>query len=60
QAETPYKCLECGMSSSQSSHLIQHQEIQTKEHPCWCLECGKSFRKNSRCIKDQKIHTEER
>ncbi|RMC16897.1 hypothetical protein DUI87_06151 [Hirundo rustica rustica] len=48
------------MSSSLSSHLIQHHEIQTKGHRCWCLECEKSFSKNSQRIKDHRIHSGER
>ncbi|NXO82859.1 ZN470 protein, partial [Sitta europaea] len=47
---------ECGKSFSCSSHPLQNQKIQTKEHPCWCWDCGKSFSKNSHHIKNHKIH----
>ncbi|NXB41633.1 ZN502 protein, partial [Leucopsar rothschildi] len=43
-------------SFSQGSHLIPHQEIQTKEHPCWCLECGKSFISKSVLVTCRRIH----
>ncbi|NWW39858.1 ZN479 protein, partial [Panurus biarmicus] len=52
-------CLECGMSSSLSSHLIRHQEIQTKEHPCWCLECGDSFIWKFDLVTHHRIHPRE-
>ncbi|RMB96080.1 hypothetical protein DUI87_27520 [Hirundo rustica rustica] len=51
---------EDGQSFSQSSHLIQHQMIQTGEWPYRCGECGKGFKHNSTLVTHWRIHTGER
>ncbi|XP_041885423.1 zinc finger protein 345-like isoform X3 [Corvus kubaryi] len=58
--EKPHKCLECGMSLSQSSSLRNHQRINTGERPYECGECGKSFSRSSSLIQHQRIHTGEK
>ncbi|NXK71138.1 ZN239 protein, partial [Sylvietta virens] len=39
--ERPYQCGKCGMGGSQSSSLICHQRIQTRERGGECEQCGK-------------------
>ncbi|RMC03664.1 hypothetical protein DUI87_19841 [Hirundo rustica rustica] len=56
----PSLCQEDGQSFSQSSHLIQHQMIQTGDWPYKCGECGKGFKHNSTLVTHQRIHTRER
>ncbi|RMC03834.1 hypothetical protein DUI87_19587 [Hirundo rustica rustica] len=56
----PGLCQEDGQSFSQSSHLIQHQMIQTGDQPFKCGECGKSFKHNSTLVTHRRIHTGER
>ncbi|RMB97207.1 hypothetical protein DUI87_26309 [Hirundo rustica rustica] len=56
----PSLCQEDGQNFSQSSHLIQHQVIQTGERPYKCGECGKGFKHNSTLVTHRRIHTGER
>ncbi|RMC03708.1 hypothetical protein DUI87_19700 [Hirundo rustica rustica] len=56
----PGLCQEDGQSFSQSSHLIQHQMIQTGDQPFKCGECGKGFKHNSTLVTHRRIHTGER
>ncbi|RMC11223.1 hypothetical protein DUI87_12138 [Hirundo rustica rustica] len=49
-----------GMSFRQSSHLICHQKIHTREQPYECEQCGKSFSRRSNLIRHENIHGEER
>ncbi|RMC09434.1 hypothetical protein DUI87_13758 [Hirundo rustica rustica] len=56
----PSLCQEDGESFSQSSHLIQHQMIQTGDWPYKCGECGKGFKHNSTLVTHRRIHTGER
>ncbi|RMB88335.1 hypothetical protein DUI87_35316 [Hirundo rustica rustica] len=56
----PGLCQEDGQNFSQSSHLIQHQMIQTGDQPFKCGECGKGFKHNSTLVAHRRIHTGER
>ncbi|RMC03631.1 hypothetical protein DUI87_19807 [Hirundo rustica rustica] len=56
----PSLCREDGQSFRQSSHLIQHQMIQTGDWPYKCGECGKGFKNNSTLVTHRCIHTGER
>ncbi|RMC11135.1 hypothetical protein DUI87_12048 [Hirundo rustica rustica] len=56
----PGLCQEDGQNFSQSSHLIQHQMIQTGDQPFKCGECGKGFKHNSTLVTHRRIHTGER
>ncbi|XP_060094529.1 zinc finger protein 436-like [Heteronotia binoei] len=58
--EKAFKCLECGKSFRQSTHLTVHQRIHTGEKPFTCSDCGKSFTQNSNLKAHQRIHTGEK
>ncbi|NXA14413.1 ZN544 protein, partial [Sapayoa aenigma] len=53
-------CREGGQNFSQSSNLVIHEQLHTREKPYECLECGRSFRCNSELLCHQRIHTGDR
>ncbi|RMB89259.1 hypothetical protein DUI87_34346 [Hirundo rustica rustica] len=60
EGERPTLCQEGGQSFSQSSHLIQHQQIHTGERHYECPECQKRFQTSSKLLVHERIHREER
>ncbi|NXF74350.1 ZNF22 protein, partial [Sclerurus mexicanus] len=44
---------------TQSSNLVEHQQLQTREKHYKCLECGKSFRQSSHLLTYHQAHTGE-
>ncbi|NWS19196.1 GLI4 protein, partial [Pachyramphus minor] len=53
-------CWEDGQSFSQSSDLVVHEQLHSREKPFACLKCGKSFSWRSHLIRHQMVHTGER
>uniref|UniRef100_A0A8C6VB58 Uncharacterized protein n=1 Tax=Naja naja TaxID=35670 RepID=A0A8C6VB58_NAJNA len=58
--EKLYKCVECGESFSQSSHLSNHQKSHVRENPYQCMDCGKSFHQKSQLMTHERIHRGEK
>ncbi|NWR95901.1 ZN180 protein, partial [Furnarius figulus] len=52
-------CREGGRSLSQSSELVEQQQVQSREKSYECLECGKSFSRSYHLIPHQMSHTGE-
>nr|XP_023399446.1 zinc finger protein 184-like isoform X2 [Loxodonta africana] len=55
-----YTCEECGKAFSQSTHLIEHQQIHAGEKPYVSRECRCAFSKNLSLVKHQWMHTGEK
>ncbi|RMC04542.1 hypothetical protein DUI87_18787 [Hirundo rustica rustica] len=60
EEERPTLCQEGGQSFSQSSRLIQHQQIHTGERHYECPECQKRFQTSSNLRRHERTHREER
>ncbi|XP_069798627.1 zinc finger protein 235-like [Narcine bancroftii] len=56
--ESPFTYRVCGKGLTQSSSLLQNQNIHSGERAFKCSLCGKRFSRSSHLLRHQRIHTE--